>query len=426
MAYENAPGKALEGDLPFKDVRRGGQFAPLLAYFGYEASDVVAGKWGLELRILTPIPGKAKYKDVIVAWRGTEGIAFSLKGNKAGTVDTKIGDVAPGSIGYHQIMQNKEIIDHQLAKAREHGPLLMVGHSLGGGLAQLAATMYPQYTRTVVTFQGANIDQKDIDRLLAYNRANPELAVTARHYRADGDIVPTSGDAAVPGQIHYFDPQWKPQGSAQPFGSSVASRAMAGHNIPLLNTYLQGMRTNNPALNLLKAAGIQDEATQPQDKTGRKRTDPKDARVVYGGSYTTAKDPRLITEGARDNAVLLQKKVTALLPFFDSPVGFREVITGELPTNTLLDHLVTQARKSASYQAFTASALKLMGLQDGTYGPLTLKVTAKDVSMANDMGMKLPSTVTVPVEVLRAFIEPGELKRQTYRRLEVIWSNLKS
>ncbi|WP_240741041.1 DUF4157 domain-containing protein [Deinococcus sp. Arct2-2] len=427
MVYDEAAGEALEGKAPHEDARRGGQPAPLLAYFGYKASDVIAGKWGLEFRILTPIPGKAKSKDVIVAWRGTEGVAFNLGSNKPGTVDTKIGDFAPGSIGYYQILQNKAIIDHQLAKAHAHGPLLMLGHSLGGGLAQLAATMYPQYTRTVVTFQGANIDQKDIDRLVKYNQNNPALAITARHYRADGDVVPTSGDAAVPGQIHYFDPQWKPENSNQAFGSTIADRASKGHNIPLLNTYLQGLSTKNPALNLLKAAGIQDENGQPKFANGKARpqNEQLDARVVYGGKYTTANDPRMVTEGGRDNALNWQKIATASrIPMLRS-VGFRDLLTDELPVNTLLDHLTTLARNSASYTAFIKSALKLMALEDKTYGPITLSVTQKDQEMGKAMGMKLPETIQIPVQEMRAFVPAEQLRSGQFIQLKAIWAGIK-
>ncbi|MFC4427212.1 lipase family protein [Deinococcus navajonensis] len=424
MVYDNAPAKAVEHE-SYEDPRRGGEFGQLLDAFGYHISDVIAGKWGLELRILTPIPGKARTRDVIVAWRGTEGIAANLKTNRAGTIDTKVGDFAPGSIGYYQIMQNKEIVDHQLARAREHGPLLMVGHSLGGGLAQLAATLYPQYTRTVVTFQGANIDQKDIDRLVAYNKANPALAISARHYRADGDIVPTAGDAAVPGQIHYFDPQWRAKGTSQTFGSTASQRFSSGHNIPLLNTYLQGLNTKNPAMNLIKQTGIQDENGQPRLPTGQVRPGSAqlDARVVYGGGYTTARDPRMVIEGGRDNLLRLQKVATRL-DF--RMAGFSDLLTDELPANTLLDHLTTLAGRSASYEGFVTQALKLMGLQDRTYGPITLKVSEKDKAMAKAMAMKLPATVPVQTEVVRSFVEPRELSTHSFRRLKTIWASVKS
>ncbi|WP_189062736.1 hypothetical protein [Deinococcus arenae] len=427
MGYEDAKGSALEGQGDYQDRRRGGQPAALLAYFGYHAQDLIMGKWGLQVRILTPIPGRARYKDVIVIWRGTEGVAFDLKTNKPGTIDTKIGDFAPGSIGYYQITQNKDVLDHQLAQARAHGPLLMVGHSLGGGLAQLAATMYPQYTRTVVTFQGANIDQKDINRLIQYNQKNPALAITARHYRADGDVVPTSGDAAVPGQIYYFDPQWRPHGSNQPFKSNAYDHVANGHNIPLLNTYLQGLSTTNPALNVIKAAGIRDENTVRTLRDGGVRPPEKrkDARVVFGGSYSTAQDPRMVTEGGRDNLLIAQKIGTATnLPLLNK-VGFRDVLTQELPTNTLLDHLTQLAKGSASYSAFVTAALKMMGLQDKTYGAITLKVTEQDRNMAKAMGMTVPATVQIPVRELQAQVAPEDLVSRNFTRLKIIWASVK-
>lgn len=435
MGYENVTGDALEGKEAFEDERRHGQPAALLAYFGYSAGDAIHGKWGLDFRVFTPIPGRAKYKDVIVAWRGTEGVTIDLKNNKAGVIDTKIGDFAPGSIGYYQIQQNEDLISAQLARARAAGPILMVGHSLGGGLAQLAATRYPQYTRTVVTFQGANIDEKDVARLEAYNKENPQLAITSRHYRADGDVVPTSGDRGLPGQIHYFDPQWKPHGTDAPYAGDMKKLATSGHNIPLLNTYLQGVKTSNPALNLLKTAGIQDEN---QFASGQAR---QDARVVYGGSYSSTQDPRLVTEGGRDNLLGLQRYLTYVSQkhpnlkdlkviggFADMVVtggSYTDVIMDGLPVNTLLDHLTTLALKSESYAAFVKSTLKLMGLTDGTYGPVTLNVTQNDLDMAKDLNLKLPDKVQVSADELQTMILPRELISRNFNRLKTIYESLK-
>ncbi|OOV11351.1 hypothetical protein BXU09_19995 [Deinococcus sp. LM3] len=435
MGYENVTGDALEGKEAFEDERRHGQPAALLAYFGYSAGDAIHGKWGLDFRVFTPIPGRAKYKDVIVAWRGTEGVTIDLKNNKAGVIDTKIGDFAPGSIGYYQIQQNEDLISAQLAKARAAGPILMVGHSLGGGLAQLAATLYPQYARTVVTFQGANIDEKDVARLEVYNKANPQLAITSRHYRADGDVVPTSGDRGLPGQIHYFDPQWKPHGTDAPFAGDITKLATSGHNIPLLNTYLQGLKTSNPALSILKTAGIQDEH---QFAPGQAR---QDARVVYGGSYSSAQDPRLVTEGGRDNLLGLQRYLTYVSQkhpnlkdlkviggFADMVVtggSYTDVIMDGLPVNTLLDHLTTLALKSESYAAFVKSALKLMGLTDGTYGPVTLNVTQNDLDMAKELNLKLPDKVTVSSELLQDVVAPQDLLEKIYPDLKNIYRSVK-
>ncbi|WP_291430238.1 hypothetical protein [Deinococcus sp.] len=435
MGYENVTGDALEGKEAFEDERRHGQPAALLAYFGYSAGNAIHGKWGLDFRVFTPIPGRAKYKDVIVAWRGTEGLTIDLKNNKAGGIDTKIGDFAPGSIGYYQIQQNEEVISAQLTKARAAGPILMVGHSLGGGLAQLAATRYPQYTRAVVTFQGANIDEKDVARLEAYNKNNPQLAITARHYRADGDVVPTAGDRGLPGQIHYFDPQWKRHGTDAPFAGGLAELATSGHNIPLLNTYLQGLKTSNPELNLLKTAGIRDEN---QFAPGQAR---KDARVVYGGSYNSAQDPRMVLEGGRDNLLGLQRYLTYVSQkypnlkdlkviggFADMVVtggSYTDVIMDGLPENTLLDHLTTLALKSESYAAFVKGALKLMGLTDGTYGPVTLNVTQNDLDMAKDLNLKLPDKVQIPTTVIREVVTVRQIETREFGRLRELWTALR-
>ncbi|MGY2896278.1 alpha/beta fold hydrolase [Deinococcus sp. UYEF24] len=353
MAYSNDSGAQLN-DKSRPDPIRGGSPGKLLSAFGYKAEEPLSGTWGLQLRVFRPDPHKAKGQPVIVAFRGTEGVAFNPGTNKEGTTDTLIGDFASHEPGVNQFAANRAWIDAVVKRAAAHGQkITFVGHSLGGALAQEAAARYPQLTAGVVTFQSANIPQADVNRVNTYNKAHPEARVSARHYRVEGDTVPTSGSASLPGQITYFDRVSRVAGSQEPMSTApvaelVAKRqadpalgkmarfgldklstsvpfmtpdaAVSGHVVPILSTYLHGLPpheqgTEQKAGSLTGPAdkqrqallndGIQDAAAVARpvmqggkpvlDKAGEARVTPPSQEVgaVVAGTYTTQADPKL-------------------------------------------------------------------------------------------------------------------------------------
>ncbi|GAA5500644.1 hypothetical protein Dxin01_00368 [Deinococcus xinjiangensis] len=420
MVYANDTGAQLEGKQKgYKDDKRFGHPAALLDYFGYQASDVYAGKWGFEVRFFTPKPD-AKYKDVIVAFRGTEGVKIDTSpAGLAGTQDTLIGDFSPAGIGYNQIYQNKKMLDHVMALASGKGKLLMTGHSLGGALAQLAAVEYAPLTRRVVTFQGANIDQADVDRLRQYNATDGFLnPITATHYRVDGDVVPNAGEAALAGTIHYFDADWKLKGETD-FNKGIAkvgNRAALGHVMPILSMYLQELDIpkDQTGLQVIKAAGIKDE----QEAKGK-----ADTRVVYGGNYSTKKDPRMVLEEGRDNASGLLSSLQArgiTIP----KLNYKDIYQIELPYNVLLAHLENLALKAKDYQDFVKQALKLMGLEDKQYGPISLKVDDMNRMLGASLGISSGGEVKVDKDLIYRFVDRDQLdKNSNFEELKRIWGN---
>lgn len=425
LSYEKGSGAQLQGkEKGYEDNKRGGDPAALLKYFGYEASDVYAGKWGLELRVFTPKQG-SKYKDVIVAFRGTEGVKIDLtQDGVAGTQDTLIGDFSPAGVGYQQMEQNRALLDHVMSKYSKKGPLLMTGHSLGGALAQIATVWYRDKTRRVVTFQGANIDEADVKKLNAYNsQARITNRIQATHYRVDGDVVPTAGEAAIPGTIHYFDADWKLKGETD-FNTGlkrVANRAALGHVMPVLSMFIQDMDVpkDQTGLKLLQDKGIKDE----QEVHGK-----ADARVVYGGKYDTrqnpAADPRMQLEAGRDN-------VTGLVKAFQQKgitppkVNYREIYEQELPYNTLLAHLEKLAVNAKDYPDFQKKALNLMGLSDKKYGNISLSVVDKDQQLADSLGLNAPGNVEVKGDFISGLIAPQYLGQKEIPALIRIWENFR-
>lgn len=345
MVYSNQTAAELNAD-PL-DERRRSNPAAILSHFGYRAGPPILGRWGFQMRVFTPIPGKARWPHAVVSFRGTEGVQLDVDGAAAakkakaegksapeqsaarslgreGTVDTIIGDASPAQVGWLQVQPNQALIRANLGRIK--GKAISTGHSLGGAIAQLVAVMQPESFDQVVTFQAANIDKAQVDRLRTYNsgqgKADP---VTARHYRVEGDIVPTAGEQALDGQIYYFDRVSRPAGSAAPFGSTALENVSAGHVTPMLSTYVRGLRPTHPDLQVIANQGLRDEAA----------FDPKGARQVqsvFAGSYSTAQDPRLVTEQSR-------KSATSKVPMAPGTDPFEATVYANIAYNTLLSHV---------------------------------------------------------------------------------------
>jgi peptidoglycan hydrolase-like protein with peptidoglycan-binding domain/pimeloyl-ACP methyl ester carboxylesterase len=96
-------------------------------------------------------------------------------------------------VGAYQFRMNEADIVELLERGRsEAGPPDVVGHSLGGALAQLAAAHHASQVNEVVTFQAAAIPMEDAVRA-------GQAGVESTHYRVKGDLVPLSGEAFTPG-----------------------------------------------------------------------------------------------------------------------------------------------------------------------------------------------------------------------------------
>jgi hypothetical protein len=84
-------------------------------------------------------------------------------------------------------------------------PIEVTGHSLGGGLAQMAAARNPDAVGHITTFQAPGVNQEDVDRINAENErrlANNEAPIDTDHFRIEDEIVPWAGEGHPPGTVH--------------------------------------------------------------------------------------------------------------------------------------------------------------------------------------------------------------------------------
>ncbi|WP_407571451.1 alpha/beta fold hydrolase [Deinococcus altitudinis] len=440
MAYSNDSAAQLnDGSRP--DQNRGGSPGKLLHAFGYIAEEPLSGTWGLQLRVFRPDPNKAKGQPVIVAFRGTEGVAFNPDTNKEGTTDTLIGDFASHEPGVNQFAANRAWIDAVVKRATARGQkITFVGHSLGGALAQEAAAQYPQVTAGVVTFQSANIPQADVNRVSTYNKAHPEARVLARHYRVEGDTVPTSGTASLPGQITYFDRVSRAAGSQEPMSTApvaeiVARRqadpalgrmarfgldklatsvpfmtpdaAVSGHVVPILSTYLHGLpadqkggsQTGQPdkQRQALLDDGVQDAAAVGHpvmkggkpvlDNAGKPRVTPpsQDVGAVVAGTYTTQADPKLpYTQTHLDDPRLKGEAARAhVMPELVSLIGGgagAQVFEQNIAFNTAMHHLFLLAEHSKTQAEYEVEAKAFLAKEK-------LEMLPEDLELARQMNL---------------------------------------
>lgn len=390
LVYSNQLADDMNADT--LEERRHSNPAALLAHFGFKAGPLVMGRWGFQMRVFTPIPGKAKWPQPVVAFRGTEGVQLDVTGSDAarkaasakqpeqdvraarslaieGSVDTVIGDASPTQIGWLQVQPNLKLIDANLSRLK--GKAVSTGHSLGGGIAQLVTALRPTHFASVVTFQAPGIDAAEVKKVRQYNTgAGKGAPITARHYRVDGDIVPTAGEQALDGQIYYFDRSSRPAGTRAPFQSNVAENVQAGHVTPMLSTYIRGSKPVHPDLQVIANQGLKDEATLQPGKEKR------DVQATFSGAYSTAQDPRINTEANR-------KLATGKLHFMPGEDPFEAVIYANIAYNTLLSHIeaVAADQNVKTYEAFKQRCSALLNRSE----PLPLD--PDDVSLARILNL---------------------------------------
>lgn len=102
-------------------------------------------------------------------------------------------------IGSFQFAANQADVVAALRGARSR--VDVVGHGLGGALAQLAASRHPQAIGRVVTFQAPPIDEQDASMLDAWNqRVAAHQRVSSAHHRVGYDVTELPGEARTPGR----------------------------------------------------------------------------------------------------------------------------------------------------------------------------------------------------------------------------------
>lgn len=138
-----------------------------------------------ELWVFTPIPGNTPASRVLLGFEGSDEIWDWLD-------DLNPTQGGPGGV---QMQYFKELIEREIGA--QSGKIDVGGHSLGGALAQYAATLMPDRVHSVVTFQSAGIPEA----VLKNKSGSLPSGNRVRHYRATGDIVPLSGESFLPGKV---------------------------------------------------------------------------------------------------------------------------------------------------------------------------------------------------------------------------------
>ena len=286
MAYSNAPDLSDVKLMPknaSNSTRESAQ--AILQVAGYRARPTIHGLWGLQMRVFEPIPGQAKYHKTVVAFRGTEGISLnptiraSVAGPNANLADNEseldtMADLAAYATAYSQYEANQRAIIDPVLKPLGAN-LVATGHSLGGGLAQIAAAKHAGQFSEVCTFQSANISKSDVERLAKQNKA-----LKAKQFRVLGDVVPTSGEAAVQGEV--VEVRRSAGGAGLIQNASVAG----GHNAPIALELLREVALGNTIdkNNKLAQALIQHGSIDPVDERGG------EASLALSDRYPTSKD----------------------------------------------------------------------------------------------------------------------------------------
>jgi pimeloyl-ACP methyl ester carboxylesterase len=128
----------------------------------------------------------------VLAFRGTQ--------EKRGMQD----DTNREGIGTYQFESNAGRIAQMFGAAG--GKAVVAGHSLGGALAQLAASRFPGLVSRVVTFQAPAVSAEAAEKVNQHNATSaPEDKISSTHYRASGDLVHTAGEKLTKGDVYTFE-----------------------------------------------------------------------------------------------------------------------------------------------------------------------------------------------------------------------------
>lgn len=120
------------------------------------------------------------------------------------------------AIGFNQFSVNKTALQNWLTQVTQDTtknpnrlPPDLLGHSLGGALAQITTAEFTSLMGNLVTFNSPGISQKIVETF----RQNGGLNKSVTQYIVSGDIVSLAGESFLPGKvflISYTDPAINP------------------------------------------------------------------------------------------------------------------------------------------------------------------------------------------------------------------------
>lgn len=130
---------------------------------------------------------------------------LAFRGTNPTSLEDWFTNTTPEGVGAFQFAINQGLIAGLMQRLNAHGQIDVVGHSLGGALAQYAAVYYSSMIGRVVTFQAAGIDADLVRQFTAQQRGRRGGGIRSTHHRVAGDVVPSFGEAFLPGQVYEYD-----------------------------------------------------------------------------------------------------------------------------------------------------------------------------------------------------------------------------
>jgi hypothetical protein len=179
-----------------QDIR----YEMLAHYVAYKGTDGAMGdiltKWGFESAFRRSVQGNGFFVGLLMPLQNRPDVAPVL--TFKGTTQTSTGDISsdldPVAVGFTTFQRHKSEVAGLIDEAG--GKVDVVGHSLGGALAQHCAVSFNSNIRRVVTFQAAAIS--GTQALMFKGMKDKPTDVT--HHVAKGDLVPMGGMAHLKGQ----------------------------------------------------------------------------------------------------------------------------------------------------------------------------------------------------------------------------------
>jgi pimeloyl-ACP methyl ester carboxylesterase len=226
IAYEDPEVSAIAEDA-FKDDRTSGNKLAVheeLLDKSYKVDQIISHpSSGFYAVGLVSTDGK---KPPVLAVRGTGGSPTERKG--PALLKDVLEDANPLGIGYGQFQANKNEIEAWLVAQNSKGQRPdIVGHSLGGALAQTISAEFADQVGETVTFNSPGIETSTVLKF-GLNGGKPE---NVTHYVVSGDIVQMAGEAFLPGQAvlcSYSNPfVWEKHGLAVLNGAEIKGEQKA-------------------------------------------------------------------------------------------------------------------------------------------------------------------------------------------------------
>jgi hypothetical protein len=229
LVDENAAAKVKSEDVVYELM------AHKLAYKGINGIPEAMGDWletqGYERAWRGSVQGSGLFCGLIMPKAENIGVkppVLTFKGTTPSMSGDVLADVDPVSVGFTAFKAKQKAIQALIAQAG--GKVVVTGHSLGGALAQHAASAFTSNVSKVVTFQAPGISQEQTRQFNQNVGAldeedRPEVV----HHLATGDIVDLAGGKHLGGSGLYTG-----KGQAQFFLHHLASAGPKNHSKFLL------------------------------------------------------------------------------------------------------------------------------------------------------------------------------------------------